>query len=51
MSVVDAQALLRGSRIIPVYTPGSVDEAVAVAQALLRGGIDAIEVTLRRCRE
>ncbi|HEY5851224.1 MAG TPA: bifunctional 4-hydroxy-2-oxoglutarate aldolase/2-dehydro-3-deoxy-phosphogluconate aldolase [Lysobacter sp.] len=47
MSVVDAQALLRGSRIIPVYTPGSVDEAVAVAQALLRGGIDAIEVTLR----
>ncbi len=47
MSVVDALALLRGSRIIPVYTPGSVDEAVAVAQALLRGGIDAIEVTLR----
>lgn len=47
MSVVDAQALLRGSRIIPVYTPASVDEAVAAAQALLRGGIDAIEVTLR----
>lgn len=47
MSVVDAQALLRGSRIIPVYTPGSVEEAVAVSRALLRGGIGAIEVTLR----
>ncbi|MGO4221172.1 bifunctional 4-hydroxy-2-oxoglutarate aldolase/2-dehydro-3-deoxy-phosphogluconate aldolase [Lysobacter sp. TAF61] len=47
MSVVDARALLRGSRIIPVYTPRSVVEAVNVAQALLRGGIDAIEVTLR----
>ncbi|GAA5069254.1 bifunctional 4-hydroxy-2-oxoglutarate aldolase/2-dehydro-3-deoxy-phosphogluconate aldolase [Lysobacter panacisoli] len=47
MSAVDAQALLRGHRIVPVYTPGGVEEAVAVARALLAGGIGAIEVTLR----
>jgi 2-dehydro-3-deoxyphosphogluconate aldolase / (4S)-4-hydroxy-2-oxoglutarate aldolase len=33
--------------VIPVYTPGSVDEAVAVARALLRGGLRVIEITLR----
>lgn len=44
MSVADA---LRGQRIVPVYTPASVDEAVAVSRALLRGGIGAIEITLR----
>lgn len=47
MSAVDAQALLRGHRIVPVYTPGSVDEALAVGRALKAGGIGAIEVTLR----
>ena len=38
---------LRGNRILPVYTPATVDEALAVAAALARGGISAIEVTLR----
>lgn len=47
MSAVDAQALLHGHRIVPVYTPGSVDEALAVGRALKAGGIGAIEVTLR----
>lgn len=47
MSVVDAEAVLRGQRIIAVYTPGSEAEAVSVARALLQGGIGAIEVTLR----
>ncbi|MBF6025290.1 bifunctional 4-hydroxy-2-oxoglutarate aldolase/2-dehydro-3-deoxy-phosphogluconate aldolase [Lysobacter niastensis] len=47
MSAVDAEAALRGHRVIPVYTPVSEDEAVAVARALSRGGIGAIEVTLR----
>ncbi|MFC3550535.1 bifunctional 4-hydroxy-2-oxoglutarate aldolase/2-dehydro-3-deoxy-phosphogluconate aldolase [Lysobacter cavernae] len=47
MSVVDAQVVLDGERIVPVYTPASVAEAVAVATALRRGGIGAIEVTLR----
>ena len=47
MSAVDARALLHGQRIVPVYTPGSVDEALAVARALKAGGIGAIEVTLR----
>lgn len=47
MSAVDAQALLQGHRIIPVYTPGGVEEAVEVARALLAGGVGAIEVTLR----
>ncbi len=44
MSAADA---LGDNRIVPVYTPASVDEAVAVSQALLRGGITAIEITLR----
>ncbi|MDR0184175.1 bifunctional 4-hydroxy-2-oxoglutarate aldolase/2-dehydro-3-deoxy-phosphogluconate aldolase [Lysobacter arvi] len=47
MSAVDAQAVLRGHRIVPVYTPASVDEARHVARALQAGGIGAIEVTLR----
>lgn len=47
MSAVDAQALLQGHRIVPVYTPGSVDEALAVGRALKAGGLGAIEVTLR----
>lgn len=47
MSAVDALALLQGHRVMPVYTPGSVDEAVSVARALAAGGIGAIEVTLR----
>lgn len=47
MSAVDALALLHGHRIMPVYTPDSVDEALAVGRALLAGGIGAIEVTLR----
>lgn len=47
MSAVDAQALLAGHRIMPVYTPDSVEEALAVGRALLAGGIGAIEVTLR----
>jgi 2-dehydro-3-deoxyphosphogluconate aldolase/(4S)-4-hydroxy-2-oxoglutarate aldolase len=33
--------------VIPVYSPGSVAEGVAVAQALVRGGLPVIEVTLR----
>lgn len=47
MSAVDAQAVLRGHRVVPVYTPSSVDEALAVARALQAGGLGAIEVTLR----
>lgn len=42
-----ASPALAGNRIIPVYSPGSAAEAVAVAGALLRGGVSAIEVTLR----
>ena len=41
------RAMLRLAPVIPVYTPGSVGEAVAVAGALLRGGLPVIEVTLR----
>ncbi|MCD7098541.1 bifunctional 4-hydroxy-2-oxoglutarate aldolase/2-dehydro-3-deoxy-phosphogluconate aldolase [Stenotrophomonas sp. MMGLT7] len=41
------RALLRRAPVIPVFTPGAVDEAVDVARALLRGGLPVIEVTLR----
>lgn len=36
------------SRVVPVISFESADEALPVAEALLRGGIDVIEVTLRR---
>lgn len=49
MSDVDSRirAVLRLAPVIPVYTPASVDDAVQVAQALHRGGLPVIEVTLR----
>lgn len=39
--------LLRRAPVIAVYTPVSVDEAVQVAGALVRGGLPVVEVTLR----
>lgn len=39
--------LLRRAPVIPVYTPASVQEAVQVGAALLRGGLPVVEVTLR----
>ncbi|EJE6498454.1 hypothetical protein LWQ05_004919, partial [Salmonella enterica] len=41
------RALLKLAPVIPVYTPEDVNEAVEVAQALFRGGLPVIEVTLR----
>lgn len=40
-------ALMALSPVIPVYSPGPTDDVVALASALLRGGIGTIEVTLR----
>jgi len=42
-----AIALLRAARILPVVTVASVEQAIAIAKALLSGGLTAIEVTLR----
>jgi len=39
--------IMSRATVIPVYTPGSVEEAVKVAKTLARGGIEVIEVTLR----
>lgn len=39
--------IMTRATVIPVYTPGSVDEAIQVAKALERGGLSVIEVTLR----
>lgn len=49
MSAVERgiRALLAGAPIVPVYSPESPEEAVAVARALVRGGLPVIEVTLR----
>ncbi len=54
MSGVEAPAdpaawarLLGGDRVVPVYTPSSVEEALEVGAALQRGGLNSIEVTLR----
>lgn len=52
MSAADprVRAVLKLAPVIPVYTPDDVDEAVNVAQALFRGGLPVIEVTLRTPR-
>ena len=51
MSIADTQAqaeqLLRKSGILPVVTADSVDEARRLSAALLKGGLTAIELTLR----
>lgn len=44
---MDIRALLGIAPVIPVFTPHDVDAAVAAAQALVRGGLPVIEVTLR----
>ncbi len=41
------RALLKLAPVIPVFTPENVDDAVQVANALFRGGLPVIEVTLR----
>ena len=51
MSIADTQAqaesLLHRAGILPVVTAHSVEEARKLAAALLRGGLTAIELTLR----
>lgn len=42
-----ALQLLRQAGILPIVTVDSVDEARAVAEALQRGGLSSIELTLR----
>jgi hypothetical protein len=42
-----ALALLRGAGILPILTVDSVDQARAMTEALLAGGLTAIELTLR----
>lgn len=42
-----ALQLLRNARILPVVTVDSLDQARALAQALQRGGLSSIELTLR----
>ncbi|KOQ71196.1 bifunctional 4-hydroxy-2-oxoglutarate aldolase/2-dehydro-3-deoxy-phosphogluconate aldolase [Stenotrophomonas maltophilia] len=44
------RAVLKLAPVIPVFTPDDVDDAVQVAQALFRGGLPVIEVTLRAPR-
>ena len=43
----DIQALFRRVRVMPVVTIEAVSQAVPLAEALLAGGLTAIEVTLR----
>ena len=44
------RSLLRTAPVVPVYTPGSAEEAVRVAQCLVRGGLPVLEVTLRNAQ-
>ncbi len=43
----DIEARIRASRIVAVLTIDAAEDAVPVAEALLAGGISAIELTLR----
>jgi 2-dehydro-3-deoxyphosphogluconate aldolase/(4S)-4-hydroxy-2-oxoglutarate aldolase len=42
-----ALSLLRAAGILPIVTVDSIDQACAVAEALQRGGLHSIELTLR----
>lgn len=44
------RAVLKLAPVIPVFTPDDIDDAVQVAQALFRGGLPVVEVTLRTPR-
>ncbi|MCL7714867.1 keto-hydroxyglutarate-aldolase/keto-deoxy-phosphogluconate aldolase [Stenotrophomonas mori] len=41
------RAMLRLAPVIPAFAPDGIDDAVRVAQALFRGGLPVIEVSLR----
>lgn len=41
------ESLFQQTRIVPVVTIEDLDTAVPIAQALVKGGIDTIEITLR----
>lgn len=43
----DIEPLLRRTPVIPVVTLARVEDAVPLARALLAGGIDVVEITLR----
>lgn len=47
MNQPGAVDLLRAAGILPIVTVDSIDQARAVAEALLRGGLHSIELTLR----
>lgn len=40
-------ATLRNTRLMPVVTPYSVEATLGIADALIAGGVNAIEITLR----
>ncbi|MEH6583867.1 MAG: hypothetical protein V7754_18175, partial [Halioglobus sp.] len=41
------QSLLERCRVLPVVTANDVDETVQIAKTLSRGGMPAVEITLR----
>ena len=47
MSFADNERFFSKSRVIPVLTPQSVEEGVAVSRALFEGGLRLHEITLR----
>ena len=44
---MDVTDVLRGTRVVPVAVIDDADSAGALGEALVAGGIDIIEVTLR----
>ncbi len=47
MSFAENEKFFSGSRVIPVLTPHSVAEGIAVSRALFEGGLRLHEITLR----
>ncbi len=48
--MIDFQAYLKESRVIPVLKLNEEDETIAIAEALVLGGAKALEITLRTPR-
>jgi 2-dehydro-3-deoxyphosphogluconate aldolase/(4S)-4-hydroxy-2-oxoglutarate aldolase len=46
MTKAEALTWIKKTKIVPVIRAGSADEALAVVEALLEGGIDVLEITM-----
>ncbi|MCB1832166.1 MAG: keto-deoxy-phosphogluconate aldolase, partial [Geminicoccaceae bacterium] len=46
-ATIDIDAIMRRAPVIPVIVIDELDKAVPLARALVRGGLEVLEITLR----